>query len=280
MRWVEGWTLNAFIEEHLDRRSVFEQLAQMWIKLAQQLRDADIGHGDLQHGNIMLVPRGSSFLLRLIDYDGMHVPLLADSPSAERGHVNFQHPERSENGGYYPEVDRFSNLLIYTTLRALRVAAKTLWERHHNGDNLLFKKEDVTAPDTSRLFRDLWNLGDPEVRALAGRTLLASRVPQEQVPPLDSYLEGGLVRLLSPEEEAEVQGLLGLDGKRRKSKLAARVTSAIPPLPAPSNSPRPETDCPRGSSRRQSPSPPPPLTRVRWTSRPSRTRPRRPPSGP
>lgn len=232
MRWVEGWTLNAFIEEHLEKRSVFEQLAQMWIKLAQQLQEAEIGHGDLQHGNVMLVPRGSSFLLRLIDYDGMHVPLLADSPSAERGHVNYQHPERSENGGYYPEVDRFSHLLIYTTLRALRVAAKTLWGRHHNGDNLLFKKEDIASPAESRLFRDLWNLGDAEVRALAGRTVLATRTPQEQVPKLDTFLEGGLVRLLSAEEEAEVQGLLGLDGKRRKSKLAARVTSAIPPLPA------------------------------------------------
>src|SRR5690606_38089857 len=58
------------------------------------------------------------------------------------------------------------------------------------------------------------------------------RLPQEQDPQLDSFLEGGLVRLLSPEEEAEIQVVLGGDARRRKTKLAARATSAIPPLPA------------------------------------------------
>ena len=46
------------------------------------LRSADVGHGDLQHGNIMLVPvpEKNAHALRLIDYDGMYVPSLADKP--------------------------------------------------------------------------------------------------------------------------------------------------------------------------------------------------------
>ena len=38
----------------------------MWVRLAQELVDAQMGHGDLQHGNVMLVPRGQTLALRLI----------------------------------------------------------------------------------------------------------------------------------------------------------------------------------------------------------------------
>src|SRR5207244_4428556 len=96
MRWIAGFPLNEFVKQHADRPTVLEQLAQMWVKLAAQLRRAGIAHADLQHGNVLLVPggRATALSLRLIDYDGMFVPALARQPSGEKGHRNFQHPQR------------------------------------------------------------------------------------------------------------------------------------------------------------------------------------------
>src|SRR5262249_1678458 len=56
MRWVEGFQLNEFVREQLKKPVLLERLAQMWIRLAQELREAGMAHGDLQHGNVLLVP--------------------------------------------------------------------------------------------------------------------------------------------------------------------------------------------------------------------------------
>src|SRR5262249_30263839 len=91
MRWVEGFRLNEFIREQLEKPVLLERLAQMWVRLAQELRDAQMAHGDLQHGNVLLVPgsKNASLALKLIDYDGMYVPALADRPSGEIGHPHY-----------------------------------------------------------------------------------------------------------------------------------------------------------------------------------------------
>src|SRR4051794_24088872 len=55
MRWVEGLALNDFLRDHADDRPVLDQLAALWLRLAQEMRSAGIAHGDLQHGNVLLV---------------------------------------------------------------------------------------------------------------------------------------------------------------------------------------------------------------------------------
>ncbi len=82
MRWAEGQPLNAVVRAHLDRPAVLERLARMWARLAEELRGAGIGHGDLQHGNVLLVPgrKDGALALKLVDYDGLFVPALAGSP--------------------------------------------------------------------------------------------------------------------------------------------------------------------------------------------------------
>src|SRR5262249_46521865 len=90
MRWVEGQRLNEFVSEHLDRPTILERLACLWGRLAKEMRDVELAHGDLQHGNVLLVPgtKSSSLGLRLIAYDGLCVPALAARPSGEAGHPN------------------------------------------------------------------------------------------------------------------------------------------------------------------------------------------------
>src|SRR5262249_22879777 len=56
MRWVEGLTLNDFLRRQAHSPAVLDQLGGLWLRLAQEMRDAQMGHGDLQHGNVLLVP--------------------------------------------------------------------------------------------------------------------------------------------------------------------------------------------------------------------------------
>jgi hypothetical protein len=244
MRWVEGFRLNEFVREQLAKPMVLERLAQLWVRLARELRDAQMAHGDLQHGNVLLVPgsKSDSLALKLIDYDGMYVPSLADRPSGEVGHANYQHPRRLREGGYDREMDRFAHLLIYTALRCLRIGGAELWQRYDNGENLLFREEDFRQPSKSNLLRELWDLKDRDARDLVGHLLLASQGPLLVVPALDELLEESAVRPLTGSEEAQVNALLGASAARaprtrpmspvKKAPATVEMPAvAIPPVP-------------------------------------------------
>jgi hypothetical protein len=231
MRWVEGFRLNEFVREQLNKPVVLERLAQLWIRLGQELRDAGMAHGDLQHGNVLLVPgsKSSSLALKLIDYDGMFVPALADIPSGEVGHPNYQHPQRLREGGYDREMDRFAHLLIYTSLRCLRVGGEDLWQRYDSGENLLFREEDFRQPSKSGLLRELWDMKDREIRFLVGHLLLASRGPLLVTPSLDELVDESGVRPLSDSEETQIKALFGGEAPApRRSRLAPATAEMIP----------------------------------------------------
>jgi serine/threonine protein kinase len=190
MEWVQGFPLNQFVRDHLDKPPVLERLCQIWVKLAKRLREANMAHCDLQHGNVLLVPgsKAASLAVRLVDYDGMCVPALTLLKSIEVGHPSYQHPQRLREGIYSLEVDRFSHLVIYTALRALRVGWRTLWERYDNGDNLLFRQQDFEAPDHSPLFRELAQMQDAGVGRLAETLNRAAREPLDKVPLLEELI--------------------------------------------------------------------------------------------
>jgi hypothetical protein len=223
MAWVEGLPLNEFVQGAAARPEVLAALARLWLRLAGKLRAARIAHGDLQHGNVLLVPGRKAQVvgLRLIDYDGMYVPALADCPSGEVGHPNYQHPERLREGIYHPEIDRFAHLVIYSALRCLAVGGPGLWERYDNGDNLLFREQDFQDPATSPLFQELWQLPDAAARALAGHLFLAARGPLEGVPLLQDLVAGSEVRPLTAAQQDQVEALLG-DGASRLRPVPRR----------------------------------------------------------
>ncbi len=142
--WQEGEPLNAWVEAHLNESVALEALAAQWASLMQQLGAAQVAHGDLQHGNILVTPEGK---LQLIDYDALWTPSLASLAPSELGHPSYQPPYHR----YTSAQDRFPALVIYTALRALAVAPE-LWYRLDNGDNLLFRREDFLNPTQSRAF--------------------------------------------------------------------------------------------------------------------------------
>ena len=163
MEWVAGESLIPYVQARLGQSSL-RQLADKLEALVKQLSAAGIAHGDLQFGNVIL--QGDA--PRLIDYDGLYVPALAGRGSHERGHANFQHPNRTGTD-FGPTTDHFSVWSIAVALHALSHDA-SLWGRHEGGDDrLLFCKADYADPETSALFAELATAGNPQVRELTRR---------------------------------------------------------------------------------------------------------------
>ncbi|WP_439621892.1 family 16 glycoside hydrolase [Gemmata sp.] len=217
MEWVEGLLFNQVVRENAGRPNVLVALGQMWAKLCKRLREAGVAHADLQHGNVLLVAgsRPGAYGLKLIDYDGMYVPALANTPSGESGHPSYQHPARAKTGAYSRDVDRFPHLVVATALRGLAACGPALWEKYDNGDNLLFTEEDFQKPAGSKVMRELWETGDPAVQALVGRLAIACTRPIPQTPWLD--------QILPDADPAPLD-----DGTRRAAAAALGI-----PLPAP-----------------------------------------------
>ena len=183
MDWLEGESLQTYIERNLQRPDALRSLAEQWVQMAKLLRSASIGHGDLQHGNV-IVAGGQ---LRLIDYDGMYVPALAGRTSHEIGHRNYQHPQRSERD-FGPNIDHFSTWVVYTSLVALSVQPQ-LWRDYAGGDEcLIFRREDFERPASSPLLRSLENAADPRLADLADIFHSVVLLPPDRVPPIDGPL--------------------------------------------------------------------------------------------
>lgn len=162
MEWVDGVTLPKYVEAHLGQGPTLRRLAEAWTEVARELRDRRIAHGDLQHGNVLVMADGR---IRLVDYDAMYIPAFRGEPSPELGHPNWQHPRRTERD-YDEDLDGFASLVLELSLQAL-AADPSLWSRYHNGENLLFTRQDFEQPDRSELFRRLTRHPDRQVGHLA-----------------------------------------------------------------------------------------------------------------
>lgn len=166
MEWVSGTSLARWIEDHLNDAAAIGKLAERFAELTDQLAEAGVAHGDLQHGNLLVAVDGA---LRLVDYDGMYVPELAGLRATEKGHRNYQSPLRGD-ADFGPELDRFSTWVIYLSLVAL-AADPGLWGRLHEpgGEYLLLDGSDFADPAASLRLPALLQHPTPAVRELAQR---------------------------------------------------------------------------------------------------------------
>ena len=189
MAWILGADLGGAIESRLGTPGRMRDLADSWRALSLSLAASGVVHGDLQRGNVLVEPAGA---LRLIDYDAAWTPSMDALPpemrAAETGHPAFQHPRRPA-GSLGVGGDRFPALLIYVALRALAVAPET-WYRLDNGDNLLFRPEDLLQPGTARAFEVLRTAlrAHPPELALLEALALACRQPLALIPPLTRFV--------------------------------------------------------------------------------------------
>ncbi len=159
MPWVMGETLDVYLYKNYKTPGKIKQLLAEFHDMVDQLECAGIGHGDLQHGNIIVTNQG----LRLVDYDALYVPALLGRKSLELGHPNYQHPDRNEHH-FDPDVDNFSCWLIHTSLLALAIDPQ-LFDVHNGGDEcILFKRTDLARPEESPLFKALLNHDSAPIR--------------------------------------------------------------------------------------------------------------------
>jgi WD40 repeat protein len=230
MEWVEGLQLNEFVRQNIGRPDHLRAILGLWVRLCKRLRDAQIAHADLQHGNVLLVPgaTANTLKLRLIDYDGMWVPALANNPSGEAGHPNFQHPARLRERVYSADVDRYPHLVIGCALRALAVAGKPLWDRFDNGDNLLFRETDFADPAKSKVFRALWEIDDPTVTNLVALLVLCGRRPLGDTPWLDEILSGDTAVPVRDALLAKAADLMGVPRRAARQALPMAQIYVVP----------------------------------------------------
>jgi hypothetical protein len=161
MEWLNGVLINEFVTQNLSNNNVLSELQNKLVSISQDLENNNVGHGDLQCGNIIISGNSTNFQVKLIDYDGMYVPDLAFKKSIEKGRSEFQHPKRTFNN-FSPEMDRFSFWVMITALEALKID-KTLWREVMQGgfntlDNFLFTIQDFLNPNQSALFNRLYKL--------------------------------------------------------------------------------------------------------------------------
>ncbi len=228
MEWVEGFTLNEFVRQNADKPEYLRALLGLWVRLSKRLRDANIAHADLQHGNVLLVPGSSAnkLGLKLIDYDGMWIPSLAGKPSGEVGHPAYQHPGRLRDRIYSADVDRFPHLAIACALRATAVAGKKLWDQFDNGDNLLFREPDFADPAKAPVWKALWALDDPTVTNLVALVVDSTTQPLALAPWVDEVLIGDKAAAVNDTVLARAAERIGVAS--RAVRKAAQAQLFIP----------------------------------------------------
>jgi hypothetical protein len=225
MEWVDGLPLNSYISSQLGNRAALEKLARDWLAMVKRLKAAKVAHGDLQHGNV-LVCNGA---LRLIDYDGMCVPALAEVNSHETGHPSYQHPARAEPD-YGPDMDHFPSMVIYLAILTLS-RDPDLWWLFNDDDNLLFRRADFLDPYSSRLFDLLVQMPEKEVAERAAALQLACLTPLAKIAEVPATVPAAAAAAAKPARPpvadlpAWVADQLGLPAPRRRG---ARSTSSEP----------------------------------------------------
>jgi hypothetical protein len=226
MKWIEGPTLDLYVDEMIERKDVLLHLSQEWLKLVHALRESGVAHGDLQHGNI-IVEHGA---LRLVDHDGIFVPEMSGWSSSEVGHQHYQHPLRGAQH-FDSNLDNFSSIVIYLTFISL-MEQPSLWKEHHD-ENLLFTKSDFVNPAASPLFAKIKEIGT-EHRQLAGVLEKAATGKPDNVP---SLLDLVAVKSTLPSWMSSVE--LESQAKTREIKVDPELRRAHPRWISKKNQPSP-----------------------------------------
>ena len=189
MDWVEGIPLNIYVASLCaeNDREGLERLRNRFSRMCDGLRIANVAHGDLQHGNILV--RNNELVL--VDYDGMYVPGLKEKASNELGHPNYQHPERSEKD-FNELIDHFSEWVIDTALLCLK-EDPSLWNLNYDdGESMLLHRQDFLYPDRSPLLAQLAAHNSSEIRERVElfRSFLVRSI--FEIPPLNGSLAAGV----------------------------------------------------------------------------------------
>lgn len=162
MEWVEGETLDAYLNSHLDDEYALEMLSYRFNRMAAWLLAQPFAHGDLKPDNILVRKDGS---LVLVDYDGMFVPSMKGEKAREIGSPDYRHPLRTDTD-FDEHIDDFTIALIALSLKAIALDP-TL--KSSVSDTLLLSASDYRSPSDSQMLQAIQShSSDPGLSLLLG----------------------------------------------------------------------------------------------------------------
>ncbi len=133
--WVDGVTLSQRVKQAVDKgdRSTLQTIATRFDIVARDLLQSECAHGDLTAENILVTPE---LQIRLIDFDGMYLPLFQGMCSPEIGTAAYNPLSRTSHD-FDRNIDDYSIALISTALHTLALEP-SLYHKHRYYDGLLF----------------------------------------------------------------------------------------------------------------------------------------------
>jgi hypothetical protein len=187
MAWAKGQTLGDYLAVHHKDTQKIGRLRQSLRELCADLRRLEIAHGDIQLGNLLVSPEADS--LTLIDYDGMFVPQLSDLKASELGHVNFQHPLRSEDF-FNLRLDDFAFIVLDLSLRLLEAVPEIYDRTYSDEEGLVFRGTDYADPLASQTFGMAARISSLSVPVK--QFALICMAPIERVPRAEDFYRGAI----------------------------------------------------------------------------------------
>jgi hypothetical protein len=161
MEWAEGDNLKKFLKANLGNKALLTQLAERFLQFSQDFLAAEMAHGDLQHGNILIENTFNHLSIKVIDYDSLY--FAGDwAEDNIKGIADYQHPLRGTLKKRCRELDFFSQLVIYLSILGL-AENRDLWELYQldQREGLLFSRLDFQNPHSANIFKSLTQLPAP-----------------------------------------------------------------------------------------------------------------------
>lgn len=162
MEWVEGETLDAYLNRNLNDKYELDMLGYRFNRMAAWLLAQPFAHGDLKPDNILVRKDGS---LVLVDYDGMFVPSMKGEKAREIGSPDYRHPARTDTD-FDEHIDDFSIAVIALSLKAIALNPEL---KPSSSDSLLLNENDYRYPSDSVSLSEIQKLSsDSRISVLLG----------------------------------------------------------------------------------------------------------------
>ena len=170
MDWIDGETMETYIEENYQDNYTMAMLCYRFCKMAAWLRSQPFAHGDIKPDNIIVRPDGT---LTLVDYDGMFVPAMKGQKSPTIGTKDFSHPLRTIDD-FDETINDFALASIALSLKAISLKPALL-DEYGAADRLLFSAADYRDLSKSKVMTALQELmNDEKLTTLLSMLLLAN----------------------------------------------------------------------------------------------------------
>ncbi|MDE6019745.1 MAG: leucine-rich repeat protein [Ruminococcus sp.] len=148
MEWVDGETLDAYLNRNLDDKYELEMLSYRFNLMAAWLLAQPFAHGDLKPDNILVRKDGS---LVLVDYDGMFVPTMKGEKAREIGSPDYRHPSRTDTD-FDEHIDDFSIAVIALSLKVIELNPRL---KLNYKDTPILSENDFMDPINSVILKQI-----------------------------------------------------------------------------------------------------------------------------